>query len=136
MNLERSGRQLWVCKVEVQCRCSRNFLSSIPSLTKGKEIKKIRHTTKLKKIRKRNVSPRGKGIGMFMYVKKEQRIAELDGKKEKAKAKGEYMRERAKKNISYDRMCVLGHSLYKVARYAFFSPPKKIYIFLHFLSQV
>ena len=47
------------------------------------------------------------------------------------------MREResaSQKNISYDRMCVLGHLLYKVARYAFFSPPQKIYLFLLFES--
>ena len=47
-------------------------------------------------------------------------------KKKKQKQKVSiWERERAKKNISYDRMCDLGHLLYKVARYAFFSPPKK-----------
>ena len=59
-------------------------------------------------------------------LKKNGELPNWMGKKEKAKAKGEYMREReSQKNISYDRMCDLGHLLYKVARYAFFSPPKK-----------
>jgi hypothetical protein len=83
-------------------------------------------------MKKRNGRARGKGNGMFTGGSTLKRMGNWIGEK---KSKSQKVDDRAlgqpkkKKKISYDRMRVWAHLLYKVARYALFSPPQKSPLF-------